>query len=349
MIAEAVYRNTVTDVPMSSGGLQFTGGDAYFTANDVSAGYDVVVDRDTDTDAQRVHNRNLEEITSDDRAIEEFHLKQKAAVHEKDVAEARALRREQQMAREAQAVSAQNDRELNRLPASVNAGARATGAAGTSNALYVSEGGAAVGYLRGQTTTTSGSSGLGHEAASLGLDLLPVVGSLKSVGQLYIGKDLVTGEPVNRWLEAGGILLGAVPGGKALVKGEKIIDVAETVGAKLTSTVGDLRAAGLKDAHHAIQDAAVRDLPGYNTHLAPGVQLQGPSTAVGTPHYIATQVQRQAGGGTLAAEMRIGYKGLRQAGYSESQARQVIAESEAYFRSIGATPSTPTRIPGNRK
>jgi hypothetical protein len=69
----------------------------------------------------------------------------------------------------------------------------------------------------------------------------------------------------------------------------------------LTSTVGELRAAGLRDAHHVVQDAAVRNLPGYNTQLAPGVQLPGPSTAVGTPHYIATQVQRQAGGGTLAA------------------------------------------------
>ncbi len=118
--------------------------------------------------------------------------------------------------------------------------------------------------------------------------------------------------------------------------------------APLTSTVGDLRAAGLKDAHHAVQDAAVRDLPGYTTQLARGVQLPGPSTAVGSPHYIATQVQRQAGGGTLAAEMRIGYKGLRRAGYSEAEARQIVAESDAYFRSIGATPSTPTRIPGNR-
>jgi len=105
----------------------------------------------------------------------------------------------------------------------------------------------------------------------------------------------------------------------------------------------------LKDAHHVIQDAAVRDLPGYNTKLAPGVQLQGPSTAVGTPHYVATQIQRQAGGGTLGAEMRIGYKSLRKAGYSETQARQVIKESQDYFSSIGATSTTPTRVPGNRK
>ena len=116
----------------------------------------------------------------------------------------------------------------------------------------------------------------------------------------------------------------------------------------LTSSIGDLRAAGLKDAHHVIQDAAVRDLPGYSTRAAPGVALPGPSTAVGSPHYIATQVQRQAGGGTYAAERRIGYKGLRQSGYTKPDARQIISETDAWFQSIGVTPTTPTRIPGNR-
>ncbi len=127
-----------------------------------------------------------------------------------------------------------------------------------------------------------------------------------------------------------------------------LIALCGTFAAKATMPIGELRAAGLKDAHHVVQDAAVRNLPGYNTKLAPGVQLSGPSTAVGSPHYIATQIQRQAGGGTLAAEMRIGYKGLRKAGYSEAEARQIISETDAYFRSIGANPSTPTRILGNR-
>lgn len=48
-------------------------------------------------------------------------------------------------------------------------------------------------------------------------------------------------------------------------------------------SVGDFREAGLKDAHHVIQDAAVRDLPGYRTNAAPGIQLPGPSTARSTP------------------------------------------------------------------
>lgn len=115
-----------------------------------------------------------------------------------------------------------------------------------------------------------------------------------------------------------------------------------------TMPVGEMRAAGLKDAHHVIQDAAVRDIPGYNTQKAPGLQLPGPSTKQGSPHYKATQVQRQAGGGNYGAERRIGYKALREAGVAKPQARQAISEADAHFQSIGVGPSTKTRIPGNR-
>jgi RHS repeat-associated protein len=116
----------------------------------------------------------------------------------------------------------------------------------------------------------------------------------------------------------------------------------------ITQSVGDLRAAGLKDAHHVIQDAAVRDLPGYDTQAAPGVQLEGPSTTQGTPHYNATQVQRLPGGGTYGAEQQIAYDALRAAGYSDAEATQAVQEADNYFRGIGVNPQTPTRIPGNR-
>ncbi len=118
---------------------------------------------------------------------------------------------------------------------------------------------------------------------------------------------------------------------------------------KVTRTVGDLRARGLKDAHHVIQDAAVRDLPGYNTNLAPGVQLKGPSTLANSPHYLATQAQRISGGGTYGAERDIAYRSLRAAGYTDATASQALKEADAYFASIGVTPTTPTRIPGNRR
>ena len=116
-----------------------------------------------------------------------------------------------------------------------------------------------------------------------------------------------------------------------------------------TRPIGDLRSAGLQDAHHVIQDAAVRDLPGYDTNAAPGVQLAGPSTSTGTPHYIATQIQRLAGGGTYGAERQIAYNALRAVGYTDAQATQVIQEADRYFNSIGANENTPTRIPGNRR
>jgi hypothetical protein len=117
----------------------------------------------------------------------------------------------------------------------------------------------------------------------------------------------------------------------------------------ITRSIGEIRAAGLIDAHHVIQDAAVRDLAGYDTNAAPGVQLPGPSTAEGTPHYNATMIQRQAGGGTYGAERQISYKALRAAGYSESQATRAIQEADTYFNSIGVTENTPTRTVGNRK
>jgi hypothetical protein len=53
--------------------------------------------------------------------------------------------------------------------------------------------------------------------------------------------------------------------------------------AVVTRSISELREARLKDAHHVIQNAAVRDLPGSSTTSAPGVQLPGPSTARGTP------------------------------------------------------------------
>lgn len=145
---------------------------------------------------------------------------------------------------------------------------------------------------------------------------------------------------------AGGLFVAGafLPGGGY----SQVDDGARLVTAGLTNSIKDIRQAGLKDAHHVIQDAAVRDLPGYNTRLAPGVQLPGPANAIGTPHYRATQVQRQAGGGTYGAERRIAYKALREAGYSRGDARQSIAEADVYFNSIGVTSSTPTRIPGGR-
>jgi len=113
-------------------------------------------------------------------------------------------------------------------------------------------------------------------------------------------------------------------------------------------TYGGLRSAGEKDAHHVIQDAAVRDLPGYSRSQAPAVQLDGPSTRVGSEHYNATQVQRERGGGTYGAERRIGYKALRKGGLTREKARAQIEKADAYFGGLGVTKDTPVRTVGNR-
>ncbi|MDZ4385586.1 MAG: pre-toxin TG domain-containing protein, partial [Moraxellaceae bacterium] len=57
------------------------------------------------------------------------------------------------------------------------------------------------------------------ENISFVLDMVPVVGTLKSLYQAGAGRDLITGESVNRWVEGAGIVAGMIPGGKLGVKG----------------------------------------------------------------------------------------------------------------------------------
>uniref|UniRef100_UPI002017D470 TreTu family toxin n=1 Tax=Chitinivorax sp. B TaxID=2502235 RepID=UPI002017D470 len=104
---------------------------------------------------------------------------------------------------------------------------------------------------------------------SLGLDLVPVLGSAKSAAQVVTGKDLLTGEPVNRWVEAGGIVLGMVPGGKLLTKGTTLAKVArgaEKEAAKETTRVGRW----MSEAEHEAMKASgkVQESLSGTTHVA---------------------------------------------------------------------------------
>ncbi len=113
----------------------------------------------------------------------------------------------------------------------------------------------------------------------------------------------------------------------------------------------ELRYAHSKDAHHIIQDAAVRDVEKYDRNKAPAVQLKGPSTTRGTPHFLATQAQRDADvGGTYGAERQVAYDSLIAAGYSSDEAVAAVARADEYFMGeLGLTHSSVLRWPGDRQ
>ena len=138
--------------------------------------------------------------------------------------------------------------------------------------------------------------------------------------------------------------------GGAQLKGKGNACEAVESGSKATGTYGDLVSSGQKDAHHIIQDAAVRDISGYNRMDAPAIQLDGPSNVVGTEHYYATITQRKNGGGTYGAERGIAYMSLRKAGLSVDDAKAAVRGADDYFMGqLGLTLDSPTRIPGNRR
>jgi RHS repeat-associated protein len=192
-----------------------------------------------------------------------------------------------------------------------------------------------------------------ENAVALGLDVVGTVTPAEGLGVIYRGARAAqrAGEVIRggeKAVEAERVIQRAVETERGLADGVKVTEEAVKTEVQGGKTVGELREAGERDAHHVIQDAAVRDIKGYQTNAAPGVQLQGPSNVRGTPHYEATQVQRQSGGGTYGAERRIGYKALRRAGRSKEEARGEIERADKYFNNLGVTKETETRIPGNR-
>ncbi|MEV6906768.1 RHS repeat-associated core domain-containing protein [Amycolatopsis sp. NPDC051071] len=110
-----------------------------------------------------------------------------------------------------------------------------------------------------------------------------------------------------------------------------------------------------QDGHHIIQDAAVRDLPGYNRNDAPSIALGSPSSRRegpdSTEHGRATAVQvPKEGRGTYGAERDVAYRALLAAGKSPTEAAAEIARADLYFMGqLGVTLNTPTRIPGTRR
>ncbi|MFC5054308.1 RHS repeat-associated core domain-containing protein [Saccharothrix xinjiangensis] len=136
------------------------------------------------------------------------------------------------------------------------------------------------------------------------------------------------------------------PGGGGTAVGDCVPD---PKGGGNYTTYSQLRRAQARDAHHIIQDAAVKGIEGYSRYRAPAIQLQGPSNLAGTPHQKATAVQKLPGGGTYGAERDIAYRALREAGLSEDDAMRAVEGADEYFMgNLCLGLDSPTNIPGDR-
>lgn len=111
---------------------------------------------------------------------------------------------------------------------------------------------------------------------------------------------------------------------------------------------GALVDAGFTDAHHVIQNAAVRDLPGYDPKAAPAVALPGPAGVPSSPHGMTRPAQRKSDWGTYGIERSVAYHSLRAAGYTDAQARAALSRADEHFGRLGVKSDTPTRRPGDR-
>ena len=103
-----------------------------------------------------------------------------------------------------------------RLVVYSNGASQSNGKAGASNQSNT----------RPEDIGTNQSPSLGEQGVSLGLDVTPVVGGVKGVAQVFTGEDLVTGEQLSRWEEAGYAVLGFF-GLKGVAKAGDIADFGE--------------------------------------------------------------------------------------------------------------------------
>lgn len=97
---------------------------------------------------------------------------------------------------------------------------------GTVTAHFIIPTPSGVVFLVGASTNVNQDPSLGQQGLSLGLDVAPVVGGVKGVAQVFTGEDLITGEKLSRWEEAGYAVLGFF-GAKVLAKAGDIADFGE--------------------------------------------------------------------------------------------------------------------------
>ncbi|NQW48219.1 MAG: hypothetical protein HQ464_10700 [Planctomycetes bacterium] len=102
-----------------------------------------------------------------------------------------------------------------------------------------------------------------RDAASLGMGLLPVVGSVLSLVELVTAYDYVADRPADRFVAAAGIGAGLIPGGKIGLKGLTRIGGAAVRSADDVADVarGAARAAGSVDNAAVAGKNAIRQAP----------------------------------------------------------------------------------------
>uniref|UniRef100_UPI0010F966D2 pre-toxin TG domain-containing protein n=1 Tax=Chitinivorax sp. B TaxID=2502235 RepID=UPI0010F966D2 len=165
---------------------------------------------------------------------------------------------------------------------------------------------------------------------SLGLDLVPVLGSAKSAAQVVTGKDLLTGEPVNRWVEAGGIVLGVLPGGRLLTKGTTLAKVAR--GAEKEAVRGETFFRTMSPDHYERLMATGKLPATAETFISP--------TRAFSESYDGVLVQFNMKPGALSALESIGVRdtsALTKAMYSNmSLVSKGWPSSNAFFKAEGA-------------
>ena len=150
--------------------------------------------------------------------------------------------------------------------------------------LPATSGGRSVGSGTGNATTTGDESaqqstsefGI-RDAASLGMGLLPVVGSVLSLVEFVTAYDSIADRPADRFVAAAGIGAGLIPGGKAGLKGLTRIAGAAVRSADEVADVarGAARAAGSVDNAAAAGKNAIRQAPNVNAAEALRAKLSG--------------------------------------------------------------------------
>ena len=119
------------------------------------------------------------------------------------------------------------------------------------------------------------------ELKSLGLDLLPVIGSFKAVVQLVTGRDAVTGERVSRAGELFGILLGLVPGGRTAQKAPKIIRVGERLAARHSNVLSP--SAIVREVEREVTKDVSNPVPGTLARVVPDNPITRATGTLGKP------------------------------------------------------------------